>query len=163
VERGCRFATVVWDEFNQSCISGWDTHVRQTDRLTGELLPGLDMALSGLLEDLHQRGMLDETLVMVVTEHGRTPKLSSAEGGGRDHWSDVYCGLLAGGGSRAGAVVGASDAEAGFVAEHPVSPKDLLATAYHLLGIDPQTEILDRQNRPLPLVPEGKVDPALIG
>lgn len=161
VERGVKFATVVWDEFNQSCISGWDTHVNAVPRLTGELLPGFDMALSGLLDDLSQRGMLDETLVMVITEHGRPPKLNGA--GGRDHWSDVYSCLMAGGGTKAGAVVGASDHEAGQPAEHPVSPKDMLATAYHLLGIDPATEILDRQQRPLPLVPEGKVDDALIG
>lgn len=160
VERGVRFATVVWDEFNQSCISGWDTHVKPVERLKGELLPGLDMALTGLLEDLSQRGMLDETLVLVITEHGRPPKLNAA--GGRDHWSDVYSCLAAGGGIRAGSVVGESDADGGFVKEHPVSPKDLLATAYHLLGIPPHTEIYDRLNRPLPLVPDGRVDPALL-
>ncbi len=160
VERGVRFATVVWDEFNQSCISGWDTHVNAVPRLTGELLPGLDMALSGLLEDLSDRGLLAETLVLVITEHGRPPKLNAA--GGRDHWSDVYSCLVAGGGTKAGAVVGASDQEAGQPAEHPVSPKDLLATAYHLLGIHPEMEILDRLQRPLPLVPDGKVDLALL-
>jgi hypothetical protein len=162
IERGTRFATVVWDEYNQSCISGWDTHVRQIQRLTGELLPGLDRALSALLGDLQERGMLDETLVLLITEHGRTPKVNPVDGGGRDHWSDVYSCLLAGGGARAGAVVGASDASAAYVAEHPVSPKDLLATAYHLLGIEPRTEIHDRLSRPLPLVPDGKVDSALI-
>lgn len=160
VERGVRFATVVWDEFNQSCISGWDTHVKAVERLTGELLPGFDAALSALLEDLAQRGMLEETLVLVITEHGRPPKINGA--GGRDHWSDVYSCAAAGGGIKAGAVVGASDHEAGQPAEHPVSPKDLLATAYHLLGISPDTEILDRLQRPLPLVPDGKVDEALI-
>lgn len=160
VERGVKFTTVVWDEFNQSCISGWDTHVRAKERLTGELLPGLDMALSALLEDLSQRGMLDETLVLVLTEHGRPPKLNAA--GGRDHWSDVYNCMVAGGGTKGGVVVGASDAEGGQPVEHPVSPKDVLATAYHLLGISPQTEILDRLQRPLPLVPDGKVDVELI-
>jgi hypothetical protein len=160
IERGVRFATVVWDEFNQSCISGWDTHVNAVPRLTGELLPGLDSALSTLLTDLADRGLLGETLVLVITEHGRPPKLNAA--GGRDHWSDVYCGLMAGGGAKAGVVVGASDHEAGQPVEHPVSPKDVLATAYHLLGIRPETEILDRLQRPLPLVPDGKVDAALI-
>ncbi len=160
VERGVRFTTVVWDEYQQSCISGWDTHVKAMERLTGELLPGLDMALSGLLDDLRQRGMFDETLVLVVTEHGRPPKVNPA--GGRDHWSDVYSCLMAGGGARVGAVVGESDDQGGFVKEHPVSPKDLLATTYHLLGIDPHTEILDRLQRPLPLVPEGRVDEALL-
>ncbi len=162
IERGVRFATVVWDEYNQSCISGWDTHVRQQQRLTGELLPGLDMALSGLIEDLQQRGMLDETLVLLITEHGRTPKLSGVDGGGRDHWSEVYSCLMAGGGSKAGAVIGESDAQAGTPADHPVSPKDLLATTYHLLGIDPATQIVDRVGRPLPLVADGRVDHHLI-
>lgn len=160
VERGVKVATVVWDEFNQSCISGWDTHVRAVERLTGELLPGLDMALSGLLLDLKERGMLDETLVLLITEHGRPPKINPA--GGRDHWSDVYSCLMAGGGAKGGVVVGASDQEAGQPVEHPVSPKDMLATAYHLLGINPETEIMDRLQRPLPLVPDGKVDPALL-
>jgi hypothetical protein len=160
VERGVRFATVVWDEFNQSCISGWDTHVQAVPRLTGELLPGLDMALSALLQDLSQRGMLDETLVLVLTEHGRPPKLNAA--GGRDHWSDVYSCLVAGGGMKRGVVVGASDQEAGQPAEHPVSPKDVLATAYHLLGIDPETQIVDALQRPLPLVADGRIDEALI-
>src|SRR5688500_12403256 len=160
VERGVKFATVVWDEYKQSCISGWDTHVLAKERLTGELLPGLDMALSGLLEDLSQRGMLDETLVLIITEHGRPPKMNAA--GGRDHWSDVYSCALAGGGAKGGTVVGESDEEAGQPLEHPVSPKDLLATAYHLLGIDPRTEIMDRLQRPLPLVPDAKVDEAMI-
>ena len=160
IERGTKFATVIWDEFNQSCISGWDTHVRHPERLTGELLPGLDMALSGLLDDLQDRGLLDETLVLCVTEHGRTPKINGAAG--RDHWSESYCGLLAGGGIKRGAVIGRSDAHAAFVEEHPVSPKDILATTYHLLGIDPSTEIYDKLDRPLPLVPGGKVDPALL-
>jgi hypothetical protein len=160
VERGVRFATVVWDEFNQSCISGWDTHVQAVPRLTGELLPGLDMALSALLQDLSQRGMLDETLILILTEHGRPPKLNAA--GGRDHWSDVYSCLIAGGGTKRGVVVGASDQEAGQPAEHPVSPKDVLATAYHLLGIDPETHIFDALQRPLPLVADGRVDEALI-
>jgi arylsulfatase A-like enzyme len=118
------------------------------------------MALSGLLEDLSQRGMLDETLVLINTEHGRPPKMTAA--GGRDHWSDVYSCALAGGGAKGGTVVGKSDDEAGQPVEHPVSPKDLLATAYHLLGIDPRTEIMDRLARPLPLVPDAKVDEALI-
>lgn len=160
VERGVRFATVVWDEYRQSCISGWDTHVLARERLTGELLPGLDMALSALLDDLRDRGMLEDTLVLCLTEHGRTPQLNSAAG--RDHWSDVYCGLLAGGGVKAGQVVGSSDAHAAYVDTHPVSPKDLLATTYHLLGIPPHTEIMDRLQRPLPLVPGGNVEEALL-
>jgi arylsulfatase A-like enzyme len=89
-----------------------------------ELLPGLDMALYGLISDLDARGMLDETLVLLLSEHGRTPKLSAAKGGGRDHWSRAYSILMAGGGVARGRVVGKTDKIAGDVVERPVSPKD---------------------------------------
>ncbi|MBI1915757.1 MAG: DUF1501 domain-containing protein, partial [Planctomycetes bacterium] len=111
----------------------------------------------GLLTDLDARGQLDETLVVCLSEHGRTPKLSHGNGGGRDHWSQVYSCLLAGGGVARGRVVGKSDKIAGSVAERPVSPKDILATIYHLLGIDPETMVSDRTGRPLPLVPGASV------
>src|SRR5205807_6623476 len=107
------------------------------------------------IDDLDQRGQLDETLVMVLSEHGRTPRLSNARGGGRDHWSEAYTCLFAGGGVARGHVVGRTDRHAATVAERPVSPKDILATAYHLLGIDPETLLHDRAGRPLPLVANG--------
>jgi arylsulfatase A-like enzyme len=110
-----------------------------------------------LLEDLESRGLLDETMVVCTSEHGRTPKLNNELGGGRDHWSWVYPGLLAGGGVRRGMVLGASDRIAGFPRERPVSPKDVLCTIYHLLGVDPHTTLHDREGRPLPLMPEGEV------
>jgi arylsulfatase A-like enzyme len=110
-----------------------------------------------LLNDLDQRGLLDETLVVLLTEHGRTPKISSTKGGGRDHWSQVYSILMAGAGVARGRVVGKSDKIAGTVAERPVSPKDVLATIYHLLGIHPETLLRDRTNRPLPLVMDASV------
>src|SRR6478672_409329 len=118
---------------------------------------GLDRTLSGLLIDLDRRGLLDETLVMVLSEHGRTPKITTGQGGGRDHWSRCYSAVLAGGGIRRGTVLGCSDSIASDPAERPVSPKDVLATAYHLLGIDPATELADRQGRPLTLTPTGEV------
>jgi arylsulfatase A-like enzyme len=121
-----------------------------------ELAPGFDLGWYGLITDLDRRGMLDDTLVVCTSEHGRTPKINKANGGGRDHWSRVYSSLVAGGGTARGKIVGASDKQAGDVADRPMSPKDLLATMYHLLGIDPQTMIKDRQGRPLPLV-EGEV------
>jgi uncharacterized protein (DUF1501 family) len=96
--------------------------------------------------------MLDETLVVLVSEHGRTPKLQNVNGGGRDHWSRCYSAVLAGGGVARGRVVGKSDKIAGDVLERPASPKDVLATAYHLLGIDPATPLTDRGGRPVPLV-----------
>jgi arylsulfatase A-like enzyme len=120
--------------------------------MRNELLPGLDQALSGLVRDLDERGMLDETLVLCLSEHGRTPRLQNVPGGGRDHWSQVYSGIFAGGGVARGRVVGRSDRIAGSVADRPVSPKDILATVYHLLGIDPERTLTDRTGRPMPLV-----------
>ncbi|MBV8084673.1 MAG: DUF1501 domain-containing protein, partial [Chloroflexi bacterium] len=151
VEAGSRFVTVFWDEYGLAG-SGWDTHWDHYPRMRNELLPGLDMALAGLVRDLDERGMLDDTLVLCLSEHGRTPRLQNVRGGGRDHWAQVYSGIFAGGGVARGRVVGRSDRIAGSVADRPVSPKDVLATAYHLLGIDPETTLTDRTGRPMPLV-----------
>jgi hypothetical protein len=161
VEAGSRFVTVFWDEYGLAG-SGWDTHWDHFARMKNELMPGFDRALFGLIEDLDQRGLLDETLVLVLSEHGRTPKLSSTKGGGRDHWSQAYSVVLAGGGVARGKVVGRSDRIAGTVQDRPVSPKDILATAYHLLGIDLETKLTDRIGRPVPLLAEGKVVPELL-
>ncbi len=157
IEHGVKLVTVIWDEYKEA-NSAWDTHVRQHTRLKDELLPGFDRAYSALLTDLHDRGLLDDTLVLCMSEHGRTPKLNTQPGGGREHWSQSYCGLFAGGGIRKGAVHGASDRIAAFPKEHPVSPKDVLCTIYHLLGVDPHhTHLRDREGRPVPLVAEGEV------
>jgi hypothetical protein len=155
VEAGTRFVTVFWDEFGLAG-SGWDTHWDHYPRMKDELLPGLDRAFAGLIQDLDGRGMLDDTLVLCLSEHGRTPKIQNVKGGGRDHWSQCYSALLAGGGTTRGKVVGKSDKIAGAVAERPISPKDVLATVYHLLGIDPETTLTDRTGKPVPLVAEGK-------
>jgi hypothetical protein len=156
VEAGSRFVTVFWDEFGLAG-SGWDTHWEHYPRMRNELMPGFDRGFSGLIADLDQRGMLDETLVVVLSEHGRTPKISKAKGGGRDHWSQAYSALFAGGGVARGKVVGKTDSIGGTVADRPVSPKDVLATVYHLLGYDLETTLTDRTNRPVPLVPNGQV------
>jgi hypothetical protein len=156
VEAGSRFVTVFWDEYGLAG-SGWDTHWDHYPRMRNELLPGFDLALYGLLNDLDGRGLLDETLVLVLSEHGRTPKLANVKGGGRDHWSQCYSALMAGGGVARGKVVGKSDKIAGTVAERPISPKDVLATTYHLLGIDPETLLTDRTSRPVPLVQNASV------
>ncbi len=137
--------------------SAWDTHSHHFERMRVELCPGFDRGFAGLIDDLHQRGLLDETLVVCLSEHGRTPLLNRAAGGGRDHWSRAYSAVLAGGGVVRGGVIGKTDKIAGDVVERPVSPKDLLATVYHLLGIDPETLLHDRSGRPLPLVPTGEV------
>ena len=156
VEAGSRFVSVFWDEYGLAG-SAWDTHWDHYPRMKDELMPGFDLALAGLIDDLDARGLLDETLVLCLSEHGRTPKLNNVKGGGRDHWSRAYCGLLAGGGVARGKVVGKTDRIAGDVIERPISPKDILATVYHLLGIDPETTLPDRTGRPVPLVSDGTV------
>ena len=127
-----------------------------------------DRAFSALLDDLKERGMLDETLVVWTGEMGRTPKVGqSVVGGagagkdGRDHWGKVFTTVLAGGGVRGGLVYGASDRFAAEPALNPVAPVDLAATVYHLLGVDPRTEIIDRLGRPLTLC-DGRVLDALL-
>lgn len=161
VEAGGRFLTVFWDEYGLAG-TGWDTHWDHFPRMKDELLPGLDRTLSGLLTDLDARGMLDETLVVCLSEHGRTPRLSLGQGGGRDHWSRCYSVLMAGGGIARGRVVGRSDKIASDPADRRVSPKDVLATIYHLLGVDPSTPLADRQGRPLTLIPDGEVIPEVL-
>jgi hypothetical protein len=156
IEHGVGVATVFWDEFKDA-NTAWDTHVQQETRLKDELLPGFDLAFSALLGDLEARGLLDTTLVAVLTEHGRTPKLTKTPGGGREHWSGAYSIILAGGGIRHGHVLGATDRIAGYPKDSPVTPKDVLATMYHLMGIDPETHLHDREGRPVPLTPRGKV------
>jgi arylsulfatase A-like enzyme len=129
--------------------------------MKNELCPGFDKAWYGLITDLDRRGLLDDVLVVCTSEHGRTPKLNSAAGGGRDHWSSVYTSLMAGAGVKRGHIVGASDKHGAEVADRPISPKDLLATAYHLLGIDHGTVVHDRVGRPLPLVDGHVIEEAL--
>ncbi len=154
VEAGSRFVTVFWDEYAY-LNTDWDTHWNQTSRLKGWLWPGFDAAFSGLILDLEQRGMLDETLVVWMSEHGRTPRFNPQ--GGRDHWSRVYSIALAGGGVPRGQVIGSSDDLGGDVRENPISPKDILATIFHLLGINAETIVHDGFGRPMPIAGTGKV------
>jgi arylsulfatase A-like enzyme len=153
IEAGTRLVSVFWDEYGLAG-DAWDTHWNHYPRMVDQLLPPFDKAFSGLILDLEQRGILDETLVVLLSDHGRTPKLNSAQGGGRDHWSLAYSLAFAGGGIAKGKVVGATDREAGTPTDRPVSPKDVLATMYHLLGIDPHTRIPDRGGSLIPIVPE---------
>lgn len=156
VEAGCRLVTVFWDEVG-TANSAWDTHFDHYDRLKQELLPGLDSAFSTLVTDLESRGMLDSTLVACISEHGRTPRMDNVRGGGRGHWSRAYGGMFAGGGVQRGKVIGKTDKEAGTVVDHPVTPKDILSTIYHQMGVDHESMIQDRLGRPLPLVADGHV------
>ena len=163
IENDVKLVTVLWDEWERSDES-WDTHHDHHPRMRKLLLPGFDRAYSALILDLEQRGMLDDTLVLCLSEHGRTPKFyNTSKGPGRGHWSEVYSQLFAGAGIRPGTLIGASDEIAAYPTERPLSPKDILATAYHLLGIDHEQEIADRQGRLWPLVHGGHVVPELIG
>lgn len=163
VEAGTKFVTVFWDGYGQFASCAWDTHSNHYPRLKEYLLPGFDLAYPTLIDDLRQRGLLDETLVLCLSEHGRTPQIDSRpRGAGRHHWSRVYSTVLAGGGIARGRVVGASDRVGGEVRDTPVSPKDILATAFHLLGIDPQTQVLNAQGQPLPIAGDGEMRPELL-
>ena len=160
VEAGSKFVTVFWDGYGQFSGCAWDTHANHFPRLKEYLLPGFDRAYAGLVRDLRARGLLDETLVLCLSEHGRTPQIDSKpKGAGRHHWSRAYSAALAGGGAARGRVVGATDRIGGDVKDTPVSPKDVLATAFHLLGIDPHTTVPDRLGRPVPIAGEGVARP----
>lgn len=162
LEAGGKFVTVCWDEYGL-VNTGWDTHVYQVPRLKDELGPGLDAAFTALLEDLDTRGMLHDTAIVVMSEHGRTPRVQNVEGSGRDHWSRAYSAMFAGAGFAKGRVVGRTDRIGGDVTEVPFSPKDVVATLFHVLGIDPQAEIHDRLGRPYPIGGTGRVRPELLG
>jgi hypothetical protein len=164
IEAGGKFVTVFWDGYGQFASCAWDTHAYHYPRLKDYLLPGFDRAYSALLLDLEARGLLDETLVIWMSEHGRTPRIDSKpKGAGRHHWSRAYSVALAGAGVPRGKVVGQTDKLGGDVSETPVSPKDILATAFHLLGHDPHTPATDLQGRPLPVSGDGQVRPELLG
>ena len=153
IERGVPFVTV-----NHR---GWDTHQDLTTRLKDGyagarrpvgLIPSLDLALSGLIDDLKDRGLFDETLIVVMGEFGRTPKLNTA--GGRDHWPRVFSLALAGGGVRGGQIIGASDSRGESPASNPVTPGDLTRTLYTLLGVDPDTSLTTEEGRPIRMAPQ---------
>ncbi len=128
---------------------GWDTHARNFDCLKDELLPLVDNSLSALLDDLAQRGLLDETLVVCMGEFGRTPRING--NAGRDHWGHCGSVVLAGGGIRGGQIIGSSDQIGAYPREQPVDPADIQASIYHRFGLDPQQEMHDRLRRPIPL------------
>ncbi|MCH7689023.1 MAG: DUF1501 domain-containing protein, partial [Planctomycetes bacterium] len=119
IEAGTKLVSVFWDEYGLAG-DAWDTHFDHFPRMIDQLLPGFDRAYSGLILDLERRGMLDDTLVVCISEHGRTPKINKAKNGGRDHWSRAYSALFAGGGIARGRVVGSTDKHASDVADRPV-------------------------------------------
>ncbi len=154
VEAGVKFVTVYFSRSiggRRVNDGGWDTHGFDDTRMYKIVdkyqHPITDQTLPTLLDDLEDRGLLDETLVVWMGEFGRTPKINKNES--RDHWPQCYTAMLAGGGVKRGYVHGASDANGMFPDRHPVRPDDLAATMYSLLGIDPATEVYDRADRPL--------------
>jgi uncharacterized protein (DUF1501 family) len=134
----------------------WDTHADNFNRLKNRLLPVLDRGASALLQDLADRGTLDETLVVFLTDFGRTPRVNGAAG--RDHYPNVYSVALAGGGIQGGQVYGSSDSNGAFPRTQPCGPADLHATIFQALGISPRAELRDMLNRPFP-VSDGEVLP----
>lgn len=150
---------------NMGHVQIWDTHVNHFPRLKNDLLPPLDRGVSVLLDDLTERGLIDQTLVIMVGEFGRTPTISPLAGQtvpGRHHWAPAYSAVFAGAGVRGGQVIGATDEIGAYPVTKSFHPNDLGATVYHSLGIDPHTMVTDRLNRPLPLN-EGKVMDVLFG
>jgi Protein of unknown function (DUF1501) len=137
---------------NMGIVQSWDTHVDNWGRMKNRLLPELDRALAGLMDDLVAEGLIDNTLVVVTGEFGRTPKVSTLPGEkipGRDHWAAVYSALFAGAGVKGGQVIGKSDSKAAYPVTPSFMPYDVGATVYHALGLAPDTEVADSQNRPI--------------
>jgi hypothetical protein len=150
IEAGTRLACISWAP---DANATWDTHGQNFAKLKSPLLPQLDAAVSSLLGDLLDRGMLERTLVVVMGEFGRSPKVNAAAG--RDHWNFCYGLMLAGGGIRSGFVHGASDRIGARPSQAPVTPADVIATIYHCVGIPADLELRDRLDRPFVLVPWG--------
>lgn len=162
IEAGAKIVTTFWDDYAFG-NNAWDTHHNHFPRLKEGLCPTLDQVLTAFHDDMHQRGLLDDTLVMVISEHGRTPTISNTPGGGREHWAGAYWAVFFGAGIRTGQVIGSTDKQGAFPTSRPIDPKDVLATAYHLLGIESgKTMIPDRTGRPTPLLPHGEVVPELL-
>ncbi len=153
IEAGVHFTTVT--------SGGWDTHTANFSSLKERLLPPLDRAYSRLLQDLHDRGLLESTLVVWVGDFGRTPKINASAG--RDHWATAGVACMGGGGVKTGEVVGATNPLGEFVTDSPVTPQDLAATIYHALGIPLHTWYRSQDGRPVELVPEGKPIAQLVG
>jgi hypothetical protein len=165
IEAGTRLVTVMT---GRRIDQAWDTHRDHFGLMRRALCPPFDRALSALLDDLHVRGLLEETLVVVMGEFGRTPKVGFVTSGagaskndGRDHWPYCYTVLFAGAGVPGGAVIGSSDRTAAYPRENPVGPEDIAATIYAALGIDPTTELRDGLDRPYTLA-TGRPIPQLL-
>jgi uncharacterized protein (DUF1501 family) len=150
LEAGTRLVQVTWLRSQGKQGYAWDSHRENFLAMREDLIPPFDQAFAALMTDLEQSGQLDETLVVVAGEFGRTPKIN-LDNAGRDHWPGAFSVLLAGAGIRGGQVYGSTDKIGAYPATLPVSPADLTATIYHCLGVDPHLEIHDQENRPMQL------------
>jgi len=165
IEAETRFVQVTWparsdDEPAPGPDGSWDTHRNNFTTLRNDRCPVFDQSLSALIEDMHERGLLEKTMVVAIGEFGRSPKIgapttNNVGPGGRDHWPDCYSCLIAGGGVRPGEVYGESDRFGAYAKANPVHPYDLICTMHHALGIDATTEYRDTLNRPRHLVAHG--------
>jgi hypothetical protein len=153
IEAGVTFVTVN--------AGGWDTHANNFEALKKQKLPQFDSAWGTLLQDMHNRGMMNNTLVLVWGEFGRTPRINT--GAGRDHWPGAMSVVLAGGGLKMGQAIGGTDAKAEFPRERPLNPEDVLSTMYHVLGIDQSLDYLNEAQRPVKILSNGTPIKELIG
>ena len=151
VVAGVRFVTLTY--------GGWDMHNNIAGGMRGAL-PAFDQAFATLIRDLDRMGMLDETLIMVSSEFGRTPKING--NAGRDHWPKVFSVVLAGGGIKRGSIFGSSNAVASEPEDNPIEPPDLATTIYHQLGIVADKELMAPGDRPIEIVDGGKVRKELL-
>ncbi len=178
VEAGSRFVTMVWENPNdpngmpKNCTYNWDSHAVNCDMFADARwrFPYYDQALTALIEDLFDRGLDKEVLLIATGEFGRTPKLSEVVGSqtgvlqpGRDHWPNAMSMLVTGGGMQTGQIIGATNARGEYPIERPLSPNDLWATVYRYLGINYEASFLDHQGRPMPILPFGEPIPELLG
>jgi hypothetical protein len=157
VEHGVKFVNVTWDLYWDRIkidYDAWDTHQKNFAILKENKLPGFDQTFTALLEDLDGRCLLDETLLVVMSEMGRTPRING--NAGRDHWTFCYSAVFAGAGIRGGTIYGASDDQAAYVKSNPVSTADICATIYSILGISPEYRVPDRTNRPVEIAHGGR-------
>jgi uncharacterized protein (DUF1501 family) len=144
VEAGVRLVHVNWIRILEQ---GWDTHNDNFNALKNKLLPPMDQAFSALIEDMSGSGLLQETLVILMGEFGRSPKITAANAG-REHWPDVFTILLAGAGIPGGRLYGSSDKNGAYPLDHPIGPGELAATIFHALGVDPASQVQTMFERP---------------
>jgi arylsulfatase A-like enzyme len=160
IEAGVALVTVYWHYEGPDDSPVWDSHWNHFKHLRERLAPPADKAIAALVNELHQRGLLEDTLLVCLGEFGRTPKINNMAG--RDHWPHVQSIMLAGAGVPVGTVLGASDRDGAYPVDLPVSPADLTATLLHLLGVPPELELADLQNRAV-RASDGSVIAALAG